>query len=502
MKSFTLKKFKAFTLIELLVVIAIIGLLATLSVLALQNARINSRDAKRLADVKQLRSALELYYNDAGHYPTADEFNSGKIEYYTPGVGTSTYMMQIPSAPTPADGSCSNAENTYTYLPDANGSTYVLNFCIAKNNGDLPNGKLIAHPGGLSWSGQGSGNTGGTSSNGFEVVFGGSGYQYISSIQPTSDGAYVVVGETDTNGTDVYVAKLNSSGSLNTSFGSGGTIAIGDSAYQTAYSVQSTSDGGYVVAGETDINGGDVYVAKITSSGSLDTGFGAGGIITIGGSGSQQGISIETTSDGGYIVVGTTTSNNGDMYIVKLNANGSMDTGFGTGGIVTIGDAGSQSAYSVQVTADGGYIVAGTTSTNAGDIYIVKLNADGSLNTSFGTGGEVVVGDSDGQSVSSIQIATSGGYIIAGTTSTNAGDMYIVKLNANGSMDAGFGTGGIVTIGDAGSQAAQSVQNTTGSGYIVGGFTDANGGDMYIVKLNTNGSLDTSFGDWWFDNIW
>ena len=141
---------RAFTLIELLVVIAIIGLLATLSVLALQNARINSRDAKRLADVKQLRSALELYYNDAGRYPTTLEFNSGKIQYYSTSTGTTTYMTQIPLAPTPNDGACSVMENTYAYVPNADNSSYTMNFCIAKQNGDLSGGKLIAWAGGIS----------------------------------------------------------------------------------------------------------------------------------------------------------------------------------------------------------------------------------------------------------------------------------------------------------------------------------------------------------------
>ena len=540
------KKFsRAFTLIELLVVIAIIGLLATLSVLALQNARINSRDAKRLADVKQLRSALELYYNDAGHYPTADEFNSGKIEYYTPGVGTSTYMMQIPSAPTPADGSCSNAENTYTYLPDANGSTYVLNFCIAKNNGDLPAGKIIAHPGGLSWSGQGSGNTGGGSTaTTFEVTIGGAGSQSASSIQTTSDGGYIIAGGTTDNGDDMYVAKLTSSSSLDSSFGTSGVVTVGDSGSQSASSIQTIS-GGYIVAGYTDANGDDVYVAKLNTDGSLNTGFGASGVVTFGGSGSQYANSILTTSDGGYIVAGSADANGGDMYIAKLTSTGSLDSGFGTGGVVTIGDSGSQDASSIQVTSDGGYIVAGSTDANGGDmyiakltstgsldsgfgtggvvtigdgeiqsaqsilttsgggyivagnykdvngsdIYIVKLNADGSLNTGFGTGGGVTFGGSGSQSVSSIQATSDGGYIVAGKTTDNGGDMYIAKLTYTGSLDSGFGTGGVATFGDSGSQNAVSVQTTSDGGYIVVGYTDANGGDAYIVKINSTGGL-------------
>jgi len=70
---------KAFTLIELLVVIAIIGILATISVIALQNARAKSRDAKRAGDMKQIQTALELFFNDKNRYPTSTEWATGKI---------------------------------------------------------------------------------------------------------------------------------------------------------------------------------------------------------------------------------------------------------------------------------------------------------------------------------------------------------------------------------------------------------------------------------------
>ena len=152
-----MKTKKAFTLIELLVVIAIIGLLATLSVLALNNARMKARDTKRLADVKQMQTAMELYFNSTGHYPSVEEFNSGKFEHYSPSVGTSTYMIEIPSAPTPPDGSCSSADNTYTYIPNAELSDYELTFCVAKSSSDLPDGNLIGFSGGIKGGGTGGG---------------------------------------------------------------------------------------------------------------------------------------------------------------------------------------------------------------------------------------------------------------------------------------------------------------------------------------------------------
>jgi len=116
-------KKKAFTLIELLVVIAIIGILATLAVVALQQARSRARDSKRLADVKQLQTALELFFNENNRYPTEEEWNTGQIA----GV-SDVYMQAIPVAPAVADGPCTGDQNSYLYEPQNNNRTYLLSF--------------------------------------------------------------------------------------------------------------------------------------------------------------------------------------------------------------------------------------------------------------------------------------------------------------------------------------------------------------------------------------
>ncbi len=137
---------KAFTLIELLVVIAIIGILATLAVVALQQARQNARDAKRMADMKQLQTALELFFSENSRYPTADEWNGGVI------VSSSSqeiFMYSIPLAPSPADGNCLEASNTYVYIPRDNGSSYTIDFCTGKQVSDLPEGAKQMTPGGI-----------------------------------------------------------------------------------------------------------------------------------------------------------------------------------------------------------------------------------------------------------------------------------------------------------------------------------------------------------------
>jgi len=131
---------KAFTLIELLVVIAIIAVLATLAVVALQNSRANARDAKRLADVKQMQTALELYFNDNKNYPTS----------ITSAIATSgiVYMATIPVSPTPVDGDCTEGSNSYVYSSD--GSTYSIAFCLGRQTAGLSSGKKVLTRDGVS----------------------------------------------------------------------------------------------------------------------------------------------------------------------------------------------------------------------------------------------------------------------------------------------------------------------------------------------------------------
>ena len=125
-----------FTLIELLIVIAIIGLLSTLSVLALNQARIKSRDTKRVADVKQMMTAFEMYYNDAGAYPATPSGTAGG-SIATGGV---TYLKTIPTAPSTLDGSCSTSTSVYAYAQQSAGASYTLAYCLGTAVGDIPAG--------------------------------------------------------------------------------------------------------------------------------------------------------------------------------------------------------------------------------------------------------------------------------------------------------------------------------------------------------------------------
>ncbi len=135
------KSINAFTLVELLIVIAIIGILVTLIVLSLQNVRRNSRDIKRIADIKQLQLALELYISDNGFYPPNINFGESLSS------GEVIYMEEVPQAPTPPDGDCDSITNEYSYISiGADNSSYTISFCLGNNTGSLPAGKVVASP--------------------------------------------------------------------------------------------------------------------------------------------------------------------------------------------------------------------------------------------------------------------------------------------------------------------------------------------------------------------
>ncbi|MFA4942587.1 MAG: FISUMP domain-containing protein [Patescibacteria group bacterium] len=143
-----LKFKKAFTLIELLVVIAIIGILATVSVVALSNARSKSRDTKRVGDMKQIQTALELFINDNGRYPTEGEWAQGSL-FSTSSLATTTYLQVIPTAVTPTDGVCTEEQNSFSYASVDNGSSYSISFCLGNTIGFVGAGPNILTPGGM-----------------------------------------------------------------------------------------------------------------------------------------------------------------------------------------------------------------------------------------------------------------------------------------------------------------------------------------------------------------
>jgi len=284
-----------------------------------------------------------------------------------------------------------------------------------------------------------------------------------NSVQQTSDGGYIIAGtyhNLEFGWDDVYIVKTNAAGDTLW------TRTYGGAWNDQGYSVQQTSEGGYIIAGWTNSFGAGVYLIKTDASG--DTLW----TKTYGGSNATHGYSVQQTLDGGYIVTGTTSYGNGDVYLIKTDASG--DTLWTR----TYGGTNWDLGNSVHQTSDGGYIIAGFTySFGPGwpDVYLIKTNASGDTLWTRAYGG------TDYNVGNSIQQTSDGGYIVAGTTSSyGAGsfDVYLIKTNATGD------TLWTRTFGRTGDDRGYSVQQTTDGGYIVAGW---NGYDVYLVKTDTNG---------------
>jgi PKD repeat protein len=338
-------------------------------------------------------------------------------------------------------------------------------------------------------------------------------------VQQTADGGYIIAGATastdgDVTGNhglyDMWVARLDAAG---------GTVwqrALGGSDADYARAVQQTADGGFIVAGSTNSTDGDVtgnhgwydvWVVKLGASGDLVW------QKTFGGSETDDAHDLQPTSDGGFVVAAYTYSNNGDVqghhgglelqaqdaWVVKLDRDGALVWQRPLGGDST------DLAYAVQQTTDGGYIMAGATSSNDGDVtgnhggaydaWVVKLDPAGVPAWQRPLGGSAT------DLAYAVQQTTDGGYIVAGTTGSFNGDVsgnhgyydaWLVRLDP---------AGGVVwqkPLGGTRQDAAVAVQQMTDGGYRVTGHTQSNDGDVtgnhgdrdfWVVRLDLSGGL-------------
>jgi nicotinamide riboside kinase len=307
-------------------------------------------------------------------------------------------------------------------------------------------------------------------------TYGGTGWDDAYSVQQTSDGGYIVAGRTDSFGAgsrDIFLIKTDANGNIIWAKTYGGTN------YDEAYSVQQTSDGGYIVAGYTWSFGAgsrDLFLIKTDASGNIIW------AKIFGGTGGGEAYSVQQTSDGGYIVAGYTFSfgaGYSDIFLIKTDASGNVQWA------KTYGGTSYDGAYSVQQTSDGGYIVAGTTwSFGAGsyDIFLIRTDANGNIiwaKTYGGTNDDYAL---------SIQQTSDGGYIVAcWTWSFGAGysDALLVKTDANGNLQWAKTYGGTYWDG------AFPVQQTPDGGYIVAGHTTfvGAGDDIFLIKTDANGNI-------------
>jgi hypothetical protein len=314
---------------------------------------------------------------------------------------------------------------------------------------------------------------------GWNFTYGGKDNQGMAeSVLQTTDGGYIAAGWTNSSqGAGIYdfwLVKTNATGEMQWN------RTYGGASDDEAYSIQQTSDGGYIVAGYTDSFGAgdyDFWLVKTDAAGSQEWNR------TYGGASDDEAYSIQQTSDGGYIVAGYTDSfgaGDYDFWLVKTDAAGSQEWNRTYGG--ALGDY----AFSVQRTSDGGYALAGyTNSFGAGssDFWLVKTNATGGMQWNRTYGGE------NGDVALSLVHAGSGGYTIAGwTTSHGAGsyDFWLVNTDEQGYALWNR------TYGGTNIDIASSLVQTSDGGYALAGYTysfGAGGSDFWLVKTDASGNV-------------
>ena len=302
----------------------------------------------------------------------------------------------------------------------------------------------------------------------FSIMFGGDESDEGNSVQQTTDGGYIVLGTTRSYGngeSDILLVKIDNVGNeeWRKTFG-GINKDIGNS-------VQQTTDGGYIISGTTFVKqfNPDLWLIKTDSNGEEEWNK------TFGGNRGDYGGSVQQTSDGGYIFIGSffTVGKNQDIWLIKTDSNGEEEWNkiFGQEGNFEMG-------YSVQETSDGGFILLGEDYDTKSMGYLIKTDSQGieewsnnKYDSVFGT---------------YVQQTTDGGYIFTGfTTSGSYSYILLIKTDSNGNEEWNQ------TYGGGGGDGGNSVQQTTDGGYIITGWTGSFGKgstDVWLIKTNSQGT--------------
>ncbi|NER26898.1 MAG: DUF4347 domain-containing protein [Symploca sp. SIO1C4] len=375
-------------------------------------------------------------------------------------------------------------------------------------------------------------------------------------IQP--DGKIVVAGIVGSRfpfyrNNDFALVRYNSDGSLDNSFGSNGIVTIDTAPIDNSYyniiinsinSVVLQPDGKIVLAGQAEVAGqieayqGDNFaLLRYNSDGSLDSSFGSNGIVTtniandddIDSNYYDNNYSVDEIDsailqpDGKIIAVGSTSTStytydtNQDFALARYNSDGTLDSSFGSNGIVTTDIANDSDFISSAILqSDGKIVVVGSTENNDNRYFaLARYNNDGSLDTSFGSNG-IIVTDIEGSDdyAASVALQLDGKILVAGGTISDSEidpnfdligitgneDSVLVRYNSDGSLDTSFGSNGIIVTDLSGgtdfvkSIVLQSDDRIVMAGLIITNENNDFDDNSVLVRYDGEGNLDSSFG--------
>lgn len=293
-------------------------------------------------------------------------------------------------------------------------------------------------------------------------------------------------------------AEAASPGRLDTSFSGDGKVSTSVAGDDDANDVVVQPDGKIVVVGRTDLGGGgaafDFFVVRYNTNGTLDTTFGTGGIVTtdFGNIDSVQSVALQ--ADGKIVVAGATDpvgAVTSDFAVARYNANGSLDTTFdGDGRVTTDFGGGADSATAVVIQADNKIVVAGRGLVGTVDAVVARYNVAGSLDLTYSGDGKANFDISNTtNNISDAKLQSDGKLVGVGEVTTN---FAVYRVNTNGTLDTTFDSDGTATTDISGSDNALAVAIQS-DGKIVAAGTANGSQDVALTRYNTNGTLDTTF---------
>ncbi len=296
-------------------------------------------------------------------------------------------------------------------------------------------------------------------------------------IQPT--GEIVVIGNSGPPGNIKYLVgvRLKANGDLDNSFGINGKVKIPFAGRMKSLAIQ--PDGKFVIAGDTGYNNDRNFaLLRLTSDGTLDNSFGRNGTLSIDFYGEDDEANSVALQSNGKIVVGGFTVQNGirRFAIARFHKNGTFDSSFGKDGKVTtfVGTTGA-SGLALDIQPNGKILQAGDFANSKGDgeIAIVRYNIDGTLDNSFAGNGKSAVSFGGESGASSINVQPDGKIIVAGINSINGPDydIAVARLKKNGTLDNSFGNGGEVTTNFGGNDFGSSMAIQPDGKIVVAGLS-------------------------------
>ena len=364
----------------------------------------------------------------------------------------------------------------------------------------------------------------GQAAPGLDATFAGSGQTLISfgggacaayavAIQP--DGRIVVAGATNGySSSGLAMARLNTDGSLDLSFGTNGTVTTPGVDNASALAIQ--PDGKIIAGGGYSM----FELARYNTNGSLDTSFGSNGLATVpfsNGDGHVRAVRLQ--SNGKIIAAGYAADANGkDQFtLARFNANGTLDTTFGSGGTVMTTFAGVATlsqAYGAGIEPDGRIVAGGfalyatSGATVECDLAAARYQTNGALDFSFGSLGRATnnVGGGTLDFAYAMAIQPDGKIVLAGGSGINTlppiqygnGNVFVAlsRLDTNGAPDMTFGNNGsVITQIGAFSDYALSLAIQSNGKILVAGASQNGTYEWFVQRYNSDGSTDSSYGD-------